>query len=511
MKLVLSPEVQMQVDEILAPLINPALWAKMNLSFAKFPYAIVRMEGLPGCLTGFNLVEYKNNNHAETKICTLETFFRLFNKKVKGKFKWRKHGNTFLRSYDTESGKLRFNKVVSVIESGYKHCIEIITQSGKKIQLTKDHPLIDKNGLWKQAGQFRINSIVRLQGSLRPTNNGGKSKRPKRKYVETLKYYAGTHNIHEVNGTKYQRTAYARIVVEAKMNGITTSAFIMICKRNLEAAKKLKTLPKNTEVHHKDENPSNDCYDNLEIMTKVKHSKHHSKVENFDVEWTIDEKIVSIKDIGIVYTYDIQMEAPYHNFVCSDFIVHNTGKTALAQYMARRLKQAPLEVSFDKVASPMLGETEKAINQLFHTANETETKTIIMEECDALLWSRSLVTEDTVHMLGFINTLLTCIDKFRQREIPSLLILTSNHPEKLDSALESRITDLIHLFPPVGKQAEKLWLAKLPECMLEDTKIIEKLATLQATPRQMENAILKISRRAIKQNRLPTFQDFELA
>lgn len=189
-----------------------------------------------------------------------------------------------------------------------------------------------------------------------------------------------------------------------------------------------------------------------------------------------------------------------------------TGKTALAQYMARRLKQAPLEVSFDKVASPMLGETEKAINQLFHTANETETKTIIMEECDALLWSRSLVNEDTTHMLGFINTLLTCIDKFRQREIPSLLILTSNHPEKLDNALESRITDVIHLFPSVGMQAKKLWHSKLPECMndLSEDKM-GQLAALGATPRQMENAILKISRRAIKQNRLPTFQDFELA
>lgn len=189
-----------------------------------------------------------------------------------------------------------------------------------------------------------------------------------------------------------------------------------------------------------------------------------------------------------------------------------TGKTALAQYMARRLKQAPLEVSFDKVASPMLGETEKAINQLFHTANETETKTIIMEECDALLWSRSLVSEDTVHMLGFINTLLMCIDKFRQREIPSLLILTSNYHEKIDSAMESRITDVIKLFPPVGKQAEKLWASKLPGCMtdLSDHKF-QSLAALGATPRQMENAILKISRRAVKQNRLPTFQDFELA
>jgi hypothetical protein len=39
------------------------------------------------------------------------------------------------------------------------------------------------------------------------------------------------------------------------------------------------------------------------------------------------ETLVSIEKIGIKETYDIVMEAPFHNYVANGFIVHNTGKS----------------------------------------------------------------------------------------------------------------------------------------------------------------------------------------
>lgn len=190
-----------------------------------------------------------------------------------------------------------------------------------------------------------------------------------------------------------------------------------------------------------------------------------------------------------------------------------TGKTALAHYMARRLEQPPLSLDFEQVASPNLGDTEKAIVEVFNKANETETKTIIMEECEAILWSRSKVSEDTLHQLGFVDTLLKCIDKFKSRSIPSLLILNTNYPELLDNAMVTRITDVINLFPPVGIQAERMWVSKLPKCMTESgisARILKDLADTEATPRQMETAILKICRKAMFEKRNPEFADFEL-
>lgn len=186
-----------------------------------------------------------------------------------------------------------------------------------------------------------------------------------------------------------------------------------------------------------------------------------------------------------------------------------TGKTALATHMAARLRQKPLHVSFDKVASPHLGETESRINAIFADAHTTETKTIIMEECDALLFSRDFVGTDDMHQLGFVNTLLMNIDAFRARPIPSLLILTSNHPEKLDTAVESRVTDVIKLQPPTGELAIKLWANKLPSTLKAKPSEIAFLSSVAKTPREIENEVLRACRRAVSQGRFPTMEDFK--
>lgn len=188
------------------------------------------------------------------------------------------------------------------------------------------------------------------------------------------------------------------------------------------------------------------------------------------------------------------------------------GKTALCNFMARKMQTPPLHLSFAGVASTQFGETEGKIKALFDAAHETHTTTLIMEECDALLWSRDKVTEDTMYVLGIVNTLIVEIDKLLARkDVPTLLILTTNHPKLLDAALERRITDVIKLEPPKGEHAKKMWYAKMPEVIREvvTPDEIEQLVSLKYTPDQMEKAILRVCRSAMHRNVTPTFADFE--
>lgn len=190
-----------------------------------------------------------------------------------------------------------------------------------------------------------------------------------------------------------------------------------------------------------------------------------------------------------------------------------TGKTALANYMARRMPKPPMHLSFAGVASHAFGETESKITALFAAAHETETNTIVMEECDAILWSRDNVTEDTMYVLGIINTLLIEIDRLiARKEVPSLLILTTNHPKLLDAAMERRVTDVIKLSPPVGEHAVRMWEAKIPFVMSQNMskENFAQLAELGATPDQMEKAILRVCRKAMHANIEPNFADFGL-
>lgn len=188
------------------------------------------------------------------------------------------------------------------------------------------------------------------------------------------------------------------------------------------------------------------------------------------------------------------------------------GKTVLAQHMAEKFDKPPIHVSFEKMVGTEIGTTERKIDDTFRMADETQTSVVIMEECDSLFFSRDNVTPDTPHILSFVNTLLICIDRFIQREIPSMLLLTTNYPQHLDAALESRLTDVVYLHPPTGLMAEKMWLSKLPYSIKSTIKPaqLKLLSSVGATPRQMEKAILKICRAAMVKGTIPKFADFQI-
>lgn len=185
-----------------------------------------------------------------------------------------------------------------------------------------------------------------------------------------------------------------------------------------------------------------------------------------------------------------------------------TGKTSLCEHMARKLGRNPIHINFANVASDVLGQTEKNIVDAFARASETETHTVFLEECESLLWTRDMVDKDTTYMLGFVDTLLQEIDKFIARPQPSLLLLTTNYPQLIDSAIESRITDYVDLASPVGIHARQMWKSKLPVGVKLSDADLDYLGELKATPRQMEQAVLRVCRQAILQNRQPTAEDF---
>lgn len=185
-----------------------------------------------------------------------------------------------------------------------------------------------------------------------------------------------------------------------------------------------------------------------------------------------------------------------------------TGKTALANLLARKAKGPKVHIDFSTIANCNYGETEHKTIETFRIATETKATTLIFEECDALFWDRSMVTAENIGVLGIVNTLLTEIDRFKARDIPSLLIFTTNHPKLLDPALESRFTDVIKLEVPKGLMAQKMWKSKLPKGFVISQTQLENMAEWGFTPRKMENTIVQICRTALIQNRQPEFADF---
>jgi len=93
----------------------------------------------------------------------------------------------------------------------------------------------------------------------------------------------------------------------------------------------LLTVPPGMHVHHLDEDHLNDVPSNLSLITPTDHGVLHATERHNDLRYTaVPDTISRITPVGMCMTYDIEMAAPYHNYVANEFVVHNSaGKTFL--------------------------------------------------------------------------------------------------------------------------------------------------------------------------------------
>lgn len=77
---------------------------------------------------------------------------------------------------------------------------------------------------------------------------------------------------------------------------------------------------KTTEVHHIDRNPKNFTPDNLVELCRACHKRIH---KGASVKAVKPSFIESIEFYGDEPVYDIEMKAPYHNYIANGFVVHN--------------------------------------------------------------------------------------------------------------------------------------------------------------------------------------------
>jgi ribonucleoside-diphosphate reductase alpha chain len=101
------------------------------------------------------------------------------------------------------------------------------------------------------------------------------------------------------------------------------------------------------ERHHIDHNPYNNDHDNLMYLCVKCHQKEEAKYRTFgdyySHKYLSFDKIIDIRYTGEERVYDLQMEAPNHNFVANGFISHNSGSeplNRLFEFTVRLFKKA---------------------------------------------------------------------------------------------------------------------------------------------------------------------------
>ena len=293
--------------------------------------------GLTGCLSKDTVIKINRKKGSSNPIeFTIEQLYYKFNgQKFPRKKGEKRNGQlwdlsipTKIISYKYDSKHIGYNEIIDVVQSGVKKVYLLKTESGKEIKATKDHKfMIDKNNNFKKLENLTIGDNVFIRKYEEVT---GRKPRPYRPEITTkLPYYPSSRNKKSfVDGKWYthQRIKRTRAVYDAGINDLSLENFIKEVKTN--SNHKLIFSDVNMDIHHIDENPVNDVFSNLKLMTKEDHSRLHNSIHHFKNRDIIEDKITSIESVGEEMTYDICMKDPYNNFIANDIFVHNSGKTS---------------------------------------------------------------------------------------------------------------------------------------------------------------------------------------
>ncbi len=155
-----------------------------------------------------------------------------------------------------------------------------------------------------------------------------------------------------------------------------------------------------------------------------------------------------------------------------------TGKTLLAKAVATESEANFLSIKGPEIFSKWVGESEKAIRELFKKAKQVAPSIIFLDEIDAIAPRRgsyegSRVTETVV------NQLLTSIDGL-ERMNDVVIIGATNRPDIIDPSLlrPGRFDELILVGPPDKEARKEIFKIHTRNMPLADDVDLDELAEL---------------------------------
>ena len=323
-----------------------------------------------GCVTGDNSVTVKLNGTGPSQVMKMKNLYK----------RWKKGERFTIKAMVND--RFSFMPIADVIYSGEKECLKITTDKDRiqhgtihHLACTYDHPIFCEKG-FKCAEEFKVGDYIFSNGQL-VCEYCGKALKPTvwRKYSKypnlcaSCAHHATAKEAVEGRYEYLDKDGYVYVVDDTLRNYSEYRDYLKckeqhnffrrgIAKHRLEMMKHLgRELTENEIVHHIDHNKCNNNIENLQLMTQSEHAKLHAHTfsqhlvqNNSNIESYVTKngkqyyfvpqkaKITDIKPIGVQPVYDVSIaDKDIHNFVCSDKIVHNTGKTVTSLSVAEKL------------------------------------------------------------------------------------------------------------------------------------------------------------------------------
>ena len=141
----------------------------------------------------------------------------------------------------------------------------------------------------------------------------------------------------------------------------------------------------------------------------------------------------------ITHDKDLKKYLPGKNRTLCKYVslegIPGTGKTMLAEAIAKEIGKKIIIADYGKISSKYVGETEKTLQKLFKYADE-QNAVLFIDEADTLLSSRikNAQSSSDTYVNSTRNAVLTSLNNY-----PGIVIFASNFTENYDNAINSRI------------------------------------------------------------------------
>ncbi|MHC1566579.1 MAG: CDC48 family AAA ATPase [Candidatus Syntropharchaeia archaeon] len=134
-----------------------------------------------------------------------------------------------------------------------------------------------------------------------------------------------------------------------------------------------------------------------------------------------------------------------------------TGKTLLAKAVANESEANFISIKGPELLSKWVGESEKAIREIFRKAKQAAPSIIFMDELDSIAPMRG-VSADSHVTERVVSQILTELDGLEELK-NVVVIAATNRPDMVDQALlrPGRFDRLIYIQPPTEKDRKKIF------------------------------------------------------
>ena len=344
--------------------------------------------------------------------------------------------NMYIRCVNPDTHLIEHTHVTDCWKVGTEDVYELITESGKKIKATKDHPFLTELG-YVELQQLKVGDFVYTQAQ-------GK---------ESIK---DANRFNKVNGQWVQTWCRKnKDFVSDRQNGLCK-----VCG---------KPLPKPFDLHHivprhVDISKAFDISNVIAVCPEC-HKQLHAKQNTYNntgaVLYVKPDKIINITYMGKETVYDLSVESDEHNFIANEFVVHNCFSRNTASSRAIPLETNIKLIQSNPVIPTWTGNQPGMVGT--HVDKETRVKAdkIWLQAKDAMIGYANALADIGIHKqnanrllepFSTVKTVITSTDwdnffnlRIAEDAQPEIQELAVAIKEALDSSTPVEMTkDMAH-------------------------------------------------------------------